>query len=199
MKKGWLIFFWLLAIIVISVLLWFLKPQETINNIIQAIAIVTLVFVTLFYAKRTEDLVKQEEKVLEEEKKKRIADFAEKRLHNFYLPLQVYLKQMIEILKLKPISIKFLDENILQIKKAFSQYGYMLSKDSAYAFISWQNVILKISNINSEEKKKEKWKEELLIEIDKLLKNLRKEIDAYKKKIYEFYPYSYFFEGENKS
>ena len=71
MKKERLFIFWFMAIIIASVLLVFLKPQETINNIIQAIAIITLVFVTWVYAKRTKDLVEQEKISLEEQKKEK--------------------------------------------------------------------------------------------------------------------------------
>jgi len=63
MKKVWkenkiLIISWLSIIIIVSILLLCLNSQELINNIIQAIAIITLVFVTWFYATQTQNLVK---------------------------------------------------------------------------------------------------------------------------------------------
>jgi len=73
-KFLWLIILWLLCC---GAIIYFLCGQ--INNIIQAIAIITLVFVTLYYAVQTQKLV-------EEGKKKRDADFYEKRIDEFYMP-----------------------------------------------------------------------------------------------------------------
>ena len=101
MKKERIFIFWLLAIIIALVLLVFLKPQETINNIIQAIAIITLIFVTWVYAKRTGDLVEQERASLEEGKKKRNADFAEKYFQQYYLPFKYKLFKIQNFIKRK--------------------------------------------------------------------------------------------------
>ena len=82
MKKFWkenkdliiLVFIWILASIAILILLC---PQ--IDEMVQAETIITLVFVTIFYAIQTQKLVRQEKISLEEQKKKNLANFWEGR------------------------------------------------------------------------------------------------------------------------
>jgi len=73
------------------------------GNIIQADAIIALVFITGFYAKQTRELVEQEQLSLKEEKKKRVADFWEGRLKEFYLPLNFIILKLQAAIKVKPI------------------------------------------------------------------------------------------------
>lgn len=102
-ENKWLIIFWFLVIIMVFLLLRFLRPSEMINNIIQAILIVTLVFVTFFYAKQTQRLVEEERKSLEEIKKKRDADYWERRISEFYKPFIDKLNNMIVEIRKDPI------------------------------------------------------------------------------------------------
>lgn len=78
----WFIVFFILCMAAIV----FLLHRQT-NNLIQAIAIVTLVFVTTYYASETRKLV-------EEGKIKRTADFYEKRINEFYAP---FIKKINEL------------------------------------------------------------------------------------------------------
>jgi len=74
-KFLWPIIIWLLCC---GVIIYFLYGQT--NNIIQAIAIVTLVFITSYYAFETH-------RIVEEGRIKRLADFWEKRIAGFYAPM----------------------------------------------------------------------------------------------------------------
>jgi len=130
MKKERLFIHWLLAIIIASVLLVFLKPQETINNIIQAIAIITLVFVTWVYAKRTGDLVEQEKKTLEENKKKKDADYWEKRINEFYQPFIVKLNNIKEELYNEQRDTKKMNELRNDAQCFFWKKKYMISQET---------------------------------------------------------------------
>jgi len=74
-KKYWkaiiLVLAWLIACLIIH---W---QNLDINDKVQAWAIITLVFITLYYAIQTQKLVEQERISLEEEIKIRIANFGE--------------------------------------------------------------------------------------------------------------------------
>jgi len=127
MKKERIFIFWLLAIIIALVLLVFLKPQETISNIIQAIAIITLIFVTWVYAKRTKDLVDQEKFSLEEQKKKRIIDFWKKRITEFYKPFIDKLDKLKITMNKRSIDGKKVIDEIDDLRDFFKEKKYMIS------------------------------------------------------------------------
>lgn len=130
MKKERLFIFWFMAIIIASVLLVFLKPQETINNIIQAIAIITLVFVTWVYAKRTKDLVEQEKISLEEQKKKRTIDFWEKRINEFYKPFIDKLNTMRREINKDTVDKKITENILKDVEDFYWKRRYMISIDT---------------------------------------------------------------------
>jgi hypothetical protein len=64
----------------------------SLSNRIQGIAIITLVFITWFYAVQTQALVKEERRALEEEKKRRSAEFGERKIMVLLGPLSEKLK-----------------------------------------------------------------------------------------------------------
>jgi len=135
MRKGWLIFFWLLTIIIVSILLIFIKANGKTSNIIQAIALITLVFVTWIYARQTQELVQQEKISLFEETKKRHADFCEKNLQEFYMPLQYRLnnlnllfKESSNLSELQCFS-DYAKENYKVITDVLEKYGYLAHQD----------------------------------------------------------------------
>ena len=83
----------------VGITLWFLacfiiykQTDFLISDKIQAWAIVTLVFVTLYYARQTHNLVK-------EEKKRRQAEYGERYIQNFYNPLKLKLRDLEFILE----------------------------------------------------------------------------------------------------
>jgi hypothetical protein len=70
----------------------------SLSDRIQAASVITLVFITLFYAVQTQALVKEERRALEEEKKKRAADFGERKIIVLLGPLSEKLKEFIHII-----------------------------------------------------------------------------------------------------
>jgi hypothetical protein len=79
----------LLAILILIVLL---VGNIPLGDRIQAASMITLVFITLFYAVQTQALVKEERRALEEGKKKRSADFGERKMIVLLGPLSDKLK-----------------------------------------------------------------------------------------------------------
>lgn len=190
MRVGKLIALGILLIIGISFLLWFAKPQQTWSIIIQADAIITLILVTLYYAKQTQNLVAQEKESLDEGKKVRNANFGEKRLKYFYLP-----------------AFKGLNELKRQLEKPVIYYELFSKTIGTYADIFLDNIHMsliddkkKLSELNEafysirKEVKKGKLeketKDKILIKIDEIYKLLEKrifEIEIFIQKTYEFY------------
>jgi len=76
---------------IISIMLF--TGSLKLSDRIQAVSILTLVFITWFYAVQTQDLVKEQRRALEEEKKKRDAEFGEKRITVFLGPLSAMLEE----------------------------------------------------------------------------------------------------------
>ena len=122
MSAKCLIVICLLVIAAISLFLWLMEPYNF-GNIIQADAIIALVFITGFYAKQTRELVEQEQLSLKEEKKKRVADFWEGRLKEFYLPLNFIILKLQAAIKVKPIPFdeitKITEEAIKLLNKGY--------------------------------------------------------------------------------
>jgi len=87
MRKGQLIILCLLIIALVSIILWNIEAQGKISNMIQAGAIIALVFFTLFYAIQTQRLVEKQEKSIIEERKRRDAEFADRKLQDFFSPM----------------------------------------------------------------------------------------------------------------
>jgi len=146
MRKGWLIFFWLLSIVVVLILLIFVGAKGKTSSIIQSIAIITLVFVTWFYAKQTQGLVEQEKASLkqqraflkqqklslDEEKNKRVAEFGEKRIENFLIPILEKLEILVKSLH----EMKFDMQNANEIRNVeikFNDFDNFRSKNSYLA------------------------------------------------------------------
>lgn len=182
MKKERLFIFWLLAIIIASVLLIFLKPQETINNIIQAIAIITLIFVTWVYAKRTKDLVDQEKISLEEEKKKRDAEFWARAIEEFYIVFLDKVKEYLEVFwPLKDLNQKISLRN--EISKLIGVKGYMISKETKKRILELSNDFLWVdSGVPGELIEKAK---KSLIAAVKIIDDEKKRLDDKLRKFYE--------------
>lgn len=113
-KKSWKT----ILVAIISVFSWlivcFIIHMQNLNvsDKVQAWAIITLVYITLYYAIQTQKLVEQERISLEEERKIRIANFGEKRLKEFYLPLTRELTNILGALQgTEPEKIEYINES----------------------------------------------------------------------------------------
>jgi hypothetical protein len=76
----------IIVLLAVSILLPSDYWSSKISSFIQALAIITLVAVTWFYAKQTRELAKEQKKALREITNKRNIDFLERRIREFYGP-----------------------------------------------------------------------------------------------------------------
>lgn len=191
MKKERLFIFWLLAIIIASVLLIFLKPQQTINNVIQAIAIITLVFVTWVYSKRTKDLVEQEKNSLEEEKKKRYAEFGERRNNELLYPLGWLLIKLSAQLKLGPPNIEKAEKILFEFMKLHYKNAYLSTKKLNSNILKFRDELKKeLEKAKSfENKELLSWKDKALVKVDEIHKKIDKEFNIIMKHLRKTYRY----------
>lgn len=188
MNKGKLIIFCILLIICVSLLLWFLKPQDKLSSIVQADAIIALVFVTLFYAGQTQELVKQEKAALDDQKSKRRADYGEKKIKEFYNPLKYQIHKLKNTIIVQPNLYKPIILLHRDILKLGSDHGYLVKKENEEVIVELLNVLWEITSINILNKEKLKaWKEKGLIEAEKVIDIIKNEINIVKKKIDEVY------------
>ncbi len=95
----------------------------------QAWGVVTLVFITIYYAWQTQRLVKQQQISLEEDKKKREADFWLVRLKEYYSPLKYNLNYLTASLDSETF---FRDEFMVATEKILKIVGhnqYLITED----------------------------------------------------------------------
>lgn len=184
MKKGRLIIIWILLILIVSILLIFLKPQERINNIVQAIAILTLVFVTWFYAKQTQALVEQEKKALEEERGKRYIDFGEKRIAEFYKPFINKLNEMVHLVIKEPIDLERIEKLGYETDDLFMKKGYLSSGKMGMELHKFQKILFE-----AEFAKTRKSIKKFINAQDEIKEILRNEWFEIEDKIRKFYGY----------
>jgi hypothetical protein len=135
-----------IGILFLGFVIFLLWPDE--EKIIQAAPIVVLVFVTLYYAIETH-------KIMGEGRIKRIADFHEKRINEFYLPFIKNLNDLIDELHNTPPNTKRMNELRSTTKYFLWQKAYMVSKET----------MKKITDL----------------EFDLLIADLDREKDAYRK------------------
>jgi len=166
-------------IISIPVLI-FLCPQ--IDQMIQAEAIVTLVFVTIFYAIQTQKLVKQEKISLDEEKKRRTVDFWQSRLTEFFIPLKINLQKLQKVVKFEPFSSDEFSKIISEFIELMSK-AYMLSSEMNNALISFTSMF----KFQRRDKVEEGEKYAIIEQSVELLKKVNIEIRIFEYKINEIY------------
>jgi hypothetical protein len=100
-----------------------------IGEMIQAEAIITLVFVTWFYAKQTQKQTKFSKSLLDEQKLKRGLEFNERRLQFFYNPFLEHLDEVFEIFEEKRIR-EIRDVLEKPRRKIFWPHYFMLQKET---------------------------------------------------------------------
>lgn len=181
---------WFLIVIFVSVLLFFLKPHTKINNIIQAIALVTLVFVTWVYAKQTQNLVAQEKESLDEEIKMRNANFGEKRLKYFYVPTFKELNELKNQLEEPVIDYELFSKTIRIYCDIYLDNIHMSPIDDKKKLGELNEAFLSIKEEVKKGKLEKETKDKILIKINEIYKLLEKrifEIEIFIQKTYEFY------------
>lgn len=175
MKKVWIL------IIVIVIFIWplgyFLIWKQCgipIGEKIEASAIVTLVFATIFYAIQTERLVR-------EEKKKRDAELWARTIEEFCIVFLDKVKEYLEVF----LSQKDLNQMISvsnEISRLISVKGYMISKETIKRILELSKDFLWVgSDISREliEKVRESLKEAV-----KIINDEKKRLDDKLRKLY---------------
>ena len=191
MKKLWkenkdliiLASIWILA----SIFILFILCLET-NEMIQAWAIATLVFVTIFYAKQTQKLVEQEEKSLNEEIKKRNADFEERKLKEFYNPFKYLIFELERIIDKESTPSKSTLRLCGKIVALGTTYGHMITKELEDEAVGLLNIMFEIKEINNDNAEKlQAWKDKIRAKIKNVNKQRTKEIKVIRSIIKETY------------
>ena len=183
-NKG-LIIIGLIWIIVSVPVLILLCPK--VGEMIQAEAIITLVFITMFYARQTQELVKREELSLEEGKKKRTADFLRERLTEFYLPLYLNLIHIESVVKFKPFLLEEWDKTISELLRILSK-RYMLKQELSESLVS---LMYTFKPIETKIEPEEDWISEMAEKAKELREKIDIEIRIIEYKINEVYGFSY--------
>jgi len=132
--------------ILIGIALWaaivalvFFIGDMSLSDRIQATSVITLAFITWFYAVQTQRLVKEQKDALEEERKKRNAEFGVERIKIFLRPLLKKLEDLNDSLSVitesrnRPLidcwgnSLERFHVKLNNIDELFSEYLYMAS------------------------------------------------------------------------
>ncbi len=187
MKKVWLgtigIALWLSACFII-----YKQTDLLISDKIQALAIVTLIFVTIFYAIQTQRLVKQEKISLEEQKKKNHADFWERKLKEYFLPVRIALMDFIGLLSIKALPSDEIKKEVLKISDLFAK-AIMMSKETMDSLNSLMDEFLNFKHLKEKGISEEKWIDDTRKKIMDLIKQNEVEIVMVEGKIREVYSF----------
>jgi hypothetical protein len=183
MKELKIIFFLgILAMIFVGCLLY---PNK--NQIVQAEAIVALVFVTIFYAIKTDRLV-------EEGQKKRMADFMEKRINDFYIPCIEKMLSLVDPFKMLDATSDrdYQSKVAVKMHELLGLYNskiYMLSDETSLKIAEWLMVNYQKDFIRLSDKDKDAINK-LKNEIASILDMLEKEKDEIADQIKKIYGYT---------
>lgn len=189
--NGKTIFFIALICVIVAALVLILiseKHQERVSNIFQAVAIITLVFVTWFYAIHTKTLAEQGREEVKQQMLSRDLKFSEKRIHGFYIPFinsLDYVRKNFENMQISEMK-KILDKPHEEI---FFRYSYMLSKKTYDAvsdlLIDFGTKAMDENNREIEDKKRN----DLRMKLEDIRKRLHIERTKIEEYISENYPF----------
>jgi hypothetical protein len=183
LKENWGILIGIIAWVAIMVLVF--TRRMSLSNRIQAMSVITLVFITWFYAVQTQRLVKEQRATLEEERKRRNAEFGMQRIQKFLRPLLKRLEDLKDIVSLiakaskNPLQLDF--ENLRGLfraqlngtKEFFGEYLYMTNAVIRYGYLKITHMIMPTSIENPSEEFITQWKKE----IDKYIAELETEVN----------------------
>lgn len=164
-----------------------LYPEK--DKIIQAELIVILVSITLFYAIQTQKLVRQEKSSLAELKRKRKADFWEKRLLEFYKPFIDKMNNMLEAIHKEQIDRDRITEIWNNTKDFIWKKDYMISEYTCKKIEKLTMLLFEFQNkekekFNREFSELEREVREIVIdEWNDIKKNLREVYDIEREEI----------------
>lgn len=200
LKENWGNLIGIIAWVAIMVLVF--TRRMSLSARIQAMSMITLVFITLFYSVQTQRLVKEQRATLEEERKRRNAEFGMLRIQKFLRPLLEQLEglkdsvsQIAEASK-HPLMINF--ENSLGIfraqlngtKEFFGEYLYMTNATIRYGYLKLTQMTMPTSIENPSEEFITQWKKEIdeyIAELETAVNNEISRICQNIRKAYRFF------------
>lgn len=173
LKKNWGI---ILGIVLLfsGCFIIYKQTELQISDKIQAWCILTLVFITGFYAVQTQKLVEQQKNFLNEELIRRSIEFREKRFRELYSPLGTLTAELSRALEHEPNSVGKIESLISETINLVYKYYYMLSSDAT------TKLIMEMVNFLKEHEYEkilgsemfDKWKEEVLQKIENAMKKV---------------------------
>ncbi len=126
----------ILTLVIVGLMLFFssndiviFSMSQLISNIIQAVAVVTLVLVTGFYAMQTQKQAKFSKSLFDEQKLKRDLEFNERRLKFFYNPFFEHLDEAFDVFEEKKIR-EIRDILEMPRREIFWPHYFMLQKET---------------------------------------------------------------------
>lgn len=183
-KCQWKLFLGAILLIIIEGYIFIGLKELSISDKIQAGSIIALVAVTIYYAIQTQKLVKKQEESTNEERKRRDAEFADKKLQEFFSPMilrLVSLKNDIEGLKTSAELVTFvkkLEIILIEMSGSMEKYMYLLPYEDIVSFGRVVEIHKKALLIK-DEKELKNWKKnsisaikEFTPEIQRLIKTL---------------------------
>ena len=185
----------ILTLVIVGLMLFFsskdiviFSMSRLISNIIQAAAVVTLVFVTWFYAKQTQKQAKFSKSLLDEQKLKRGLEFNERRLQFFYNPFFEHLDEAFEIFEEKKI------EEIREIlekprREIFWPHYFMLQKETRLMVSKFFLELIKDAMDEGNNQLEENAKSKLRKSFGKMRKKLDEERETIENYISDNYPF----------
>ena len=179
----------LILLLISATFIIFGLKEINISDKIQAWAIVTLILITAIYSYQTYRLVKQQEKALDEEKRKRIADFAIKGIKEFYSPLLKMIEGLHASLKTDVIPIESTKKIIKKIILLCHDYLYMMDENDA--IIDFTKTLMDFGIVILEQKQKlQDWRSKVLDGEKEIINQMSVKIVFFREKIIETYGYS---------
>lgn len=180
----------ILTLVIVGLMLCFSSKDfgQLISNIIQAVALGTLVLVTGFYAGQTKKQAEFSKSLLDEQKLKRDLEFNERRLKFFYDPFYEHLDEVFEIFEKKSIrEIRDLLEK--PRRKIFWPHSFMLQKETREMVSNFFKELMPKAADEGKDPAKKNGRSELRKSFYKMRKKLEEERDKIEDYISDNYPF----------
>jgi len=173
--------------ILVSVYIIFIACLST-KEMIEAWGIITLVFVTMFYAIQTRNLAEQERVSFKDQVNKRNVDFEEKKLKEFYYPFKYLIFDLRDKVKNEANPLIPTFELYLEITKLGASAGHLITKKLEDIAVDLLNSLFELKRVNVEDEEQlNLWREKVLEKIDRVEEQNKKEIIVIKNIIKDTY------------
>lgn len=180
----------ILTLVIVGLILCFSSKNfgQLISNIIQAVAVGTLVLVTGFYAMQTQKQAKFSKSLFDEQKLKRDLEFNERRLQSFYNPFIEHLHEAFDVFE--KIKIREIRDILERPKKEICWPHYFMLQNETREMVSnfFKELMQKAVDEGTDLAKKND-KSKLRKSFNKMRKKLEEERDKIENYISDNYPF----------